>query len=127
MKSYRVQECIKSIKHASMEAIDDFYVFKDHVNALQATASKYTHYEKLDEWSHAVYDFVHKMLKKYKFVNGDVEANKKNPDATFWWDVYAMIGSVIYSPHLKSVTAAHHSSAAERNAALLLEIEDVLK
>lgn len=124
--SYSVLETINSLSTASSEAVDDLQGFYDYVEGLRAIASEKTHYHELNIWTSKANEFVSAMLKKYGFVNGDPEANAKNPDATFWWKVHSIVNNVIYSPHLKSEVAYHHSSAYERNEALLLEIKDVL-
>lgn len=124
--SYSVLETINSLPEASIDAVNDLREFVDFLNALSNTASKKTHYHELNVWSNSAFNYVHNRLKKYGFVNGDPEANAKNPDATFWWKIYSIVSNVIYSPHLKSEVAYHHSSAFERNEALILEIKDVL-
>lgn len=124
--SYSVLETINALPMASAEAVGDLQKFYDYVEGLRAIASEKTHYHELNVWSGKAHEFVSAMLKKYGFVNGDPETNEKNPDASFWWKVYSIVSNVIYSPHLKSEVAYHHSSAYERNEALLLEIKDVL-
>lgn len=125
--SYSVQETRKLIGAASKEAVADLHTYKSLLENLRATASKKTHYQDLESWNHDVYEYVHNMLKKYGFVSGNPEANALIPDASFWWKIYSVVSSVIYSPHLKSEVSAHHSSAFERNEALIGEINDILK
>ena len=122
--SYSVEELSKTEK-PSIITINDFNGFKLLLEKLSKTASTNTHYDKLDEWSEQVYKYVHTMLEKNGFVNGDVEANKGNVDANFWFSIYGVVSSVIYSPHFKTKVAPHHSSAWERNEALKKEINDV--
>ena len=124
--SYSVLETINALSNASLDAVTDLQYFVGVLEKLRKTASKRTHYGDLNLWSNAVFGYVHDMLKKHKFVNGDPEANTLLPDAMFWWKVYSIVSNVIYSPHLKSEVAYHHSSAYERNEALILEINDVL-
>lgn len=125
--SHSAQEARKVIGNASKEAVDDLRLFKTLIEGLSETASKKTHYQDLDKWDHSVYEYLHEMLKKYGFVNGNPDANALIPDANFWWKIYGVVSSVIYSPHLKSEVSSHHSSAFERNSALVFEITDVLK
>lgn len=125
-KSYSVLETINFLADASIDAVTDLQTFVVFLESFRLTASKETHYKKLEHWTGPVYNYAHNMLKKYGFVNGDPEANNKNPDARFWWSVYNIVSNVIYSPHLKSEVANHHSSAYDRNEALILEIQDVL-
>lgn len=124
--SYSVLETINALPNASLDAVTDLQYFVGVLEKLRETASKKTHYGDLNLWSDAAFGYVHDMLKKHKFVSGDPEANALLPDATFWWKVYSIVSNVIYSPHLKSEVAYHHSSAYERNEALIKEIEDVL-
>ena len=124
--SYSVLETINSLPNASIDAVNDLKAYVDYLEGLRAIASEKTHYHELNVWSNKAFEFVHAMLKKYGFVSGDPEANALNPDASFWWKVYSIVSNVIYSPHLKTQVAYHHSSAYERNEALMLEINDVL-
>ena len=123
---HRVQETIDNSENVSEKCKQDLLVYLQHINDLSKTASKYTHYDKLNEWSESAYGFIHKMLKKYKFVNGNPEANAKLPDASFWWNIYGVISNIHYSPNLQTKVAAHHSSAWERNEALRLDIEYII-
>lgn len=122
----RTQYCIDAAKNVSPDCIKDLHEFHHEVIEWQNKASKKTHYEDLNIWSDDVYGFIHRMLEKYGFVNGNPEANAKNPEANFWWMVYGLMSSIIYSPYLKSEVAYHHSSAFERNRALLGELNDLL-
>ena len=67
------------------------------------------------------------MLKKYGFVNGEPEINAKNFKATFWWQIYDLVSNIIYSPNLKTEVFSHHSSAYERNEALIIEVNYILQ
>ena len=120
--SHSVEECIKS-EGVSTDTLKDLKPFYELLEKLSSTTSKNTHYDRLDEWSTVVYGYVHGMLNKYKFVNGGMN---QNPDAKFWWKVYAVVSNVIYSPNLKSMTTPHHSSAWERNEALKLDIKSII-
>jgi hypothetical protein len=124
--SSRVLDTINVLPRASAEAITDLKAYADYVEGLRTIASEKTHYHDLNVWSDKAYEFIHAMLKKYGFVNGDPEANALLPDATLWWMVYGLISNVIYSPHLKTQVAYHHASAYERNEALILELKDVI-
>jgi hypothetical protein len=125
--SYRVMEIRKMIAAVSIDALTDLQDFKLLVEKLRITASKKTHYQDLDKWSNEVHEYVGNMLKKYGFVNGNPEANALIPDVSFWWNIYCLLSNVIYSPHLVSEVSSHHSSAFERNEALIKEIDDILK
>jgi hypothetical protein len=125
--SYRTQELVSNIKSVPEKCFSDLSDFRDLLISLRKTASNQTHYHNLNEWSDRVYEFVHKKLKENKFKNGDPEANDKNPGARFWWNVYGIVGAAIYSRHLKTNVSNHHSSAFERNEALILELEDAIK
>lgn len=122
---HRVREAVK-IDGVSDECASDVKQFKELLDELSETTSKETHYHNLDKWSDQAYGHVHDMLKKYGFKNGDVEANKKNPDASFWWSIYGIVSFCIYSPNLETQVANHHSSAWERNEALRKDIQDLL-
>lgn len=122
----RTQDCIDALKTASEECVGDLHVYRNMVIEWQNTASKRTHYEELEEWSKPAYGFIHDMLHKYGFVNGNPEANAKNANASLWWSVYGLLSNIIYSPNLKSEVAYHHSSAFERNRALLAELNIIL-
>ena len=123
---YRVQEAIKT--EVGLDAFHELTEFMELLRGLSETASKQTHYHKLDEWSDAVYGFVHEKLDKHGFINGGAAMGKEQPrDAEFWWKVYAIVGSIIYSPNLESKTEYHHSSAWERNEALMADISDLIE
>ena len=124
--SYSVQKCLEA--NTSKMSFNDLNTFLVRLQELDAKASKKTHYEKLDEWLDTVYDFLHKQLNKYGFINGGAAMGKEQPtDAAFWWAVYNVMSSVIYSIHLKSVTEYHHSSAWERSQALMADIQDIIE
>lgn len=125
--SYSVYKVIENGK-VPEKVIEDFKKFCDFVSEQSKTASKYTHYDKLAEWSGTVFGYVDKMLKKYKFVNGGAAMGiPQNPEANFWWLIYSVVSNVIYSPHLKSEVVSHHSSAYERNEALIMELSDIVE
>ena len=123
--SHRVEDAVK-IEAVSDECKSDVNPFKELLDELSETASKKTHYENLDEWSDKVHEYVYDMLKKYGFKSGDVEANSKNPEASFWWSIYGIVGACIHSPNLKTEVANHHASAWERNEALRKDIQDLI-
>jgi hypothetical protein len=106
--------------------IDELKEFLVLAIELRNTASKHTHYKDLDSWSNKVYDFIHKKLKRHGFVNGEPELNRKNLNASVWRAIYGGFGSIVYSPHLKTEVSLHHSSAFERNEALVLELDDLV-
>jgi hypothetical protein len=124
--SHRVKEALET--PVGFDAFQELTEFLELLRGLSKTASKQTHYHKLDEWSDAVYGFVHKMLDKYGFINGGAARGLEQlRDAEFWWKIYAIVGSVCYSPHLKTQVAWHHSSAWERNEALIADIEQLIE
>jgi len=122
----RTQDCIDAAKRVSADVLSDLHLYHHKVIEWQNTASKKTHYQELEEWSKPAYGFIHDMLHKYGFVNGDPAANAKNPAASLWWAMYGLISNITYSPNLKSEVAYHHSSAFERNRALLAELNTVI-
>lgn len=113
------------ILDASIEAKVAVTDFKRMCIGMRDTASKQTHYQNLDQWNDVVYGYIHKMLKKTGFKNGQSEENAKNPSATLWWTIYGAVGSITYSHYLKTKVALHHSSAWERNEALIKELDDL--
>ena len=124
--SYNVEKTINNSEKVSEKCKQDLLVYLNLINELSKTASKKTHYVNLEEWSNSSHKFIDKMLKKYKFVNGNSEANEKLPDAKFWWNIYGVLSSIHYSPNLKTNVDIHHSSAWERNEALRLDIEYII-
>jgi hypothetical protein len=127
--SYTVEKVKKFLNDnkISVELIEKFQEFYEFVLTAELTASRETHYVGLNEWSEPIYDFIHNELKANGFVNGDPVANKELIGASFWWLIYQVMGSIIYSNHLSSVVAIHHSSAYERNVALQGELEDIIE
>ncbi len=123
---FRTRECIEAGKNASLGAIEDAHKYLSLVQGWQGTASKRTHYTDLELWSEPAYEFIRKMLNKYGFINGNPEANAKNPNANFWWQIYCLLSNIVYSPNLVSEVAYHHSSAFERNRALMIELNILL-
>jgi hypothetical protein len=126
---YKVKEIKQHVSNMSPDQLkscnNDFETYISLVNNLSSTTSKKYFYDGLNEWNHNVYNYVHDMLKKYGFVNGDIETNRKNPCAMFWWEIYQVVGNIIYSPFLKTESVPHHSSAFERNEALIKELYNI--
>jgi hypothetical protein len=122
--SYAVR-MISDVRGVSDKARRHLLKFIKLAESKQDSASKRTHYDRLNEWSDEIYDFIHEALKKFGFVNGDPVKNSENPDASFWWGIYGMMSSLIYSRYLETKTANHHSSAYERNRALIMELYDL--
>jgi hypothetical protein len=114
------------IKGINSEWRKEVVEFIQLLNDLSMNTSRNGGYDRLDEWSSPVNDFIHKKLNKYKFVSGDPEANKKLPDASFWWALYPLPTSIIHSVHLETKFANHHASAFERNEALICELKELL-
>lgn len=107
------------------EVQKDFKSFKELLQYAKEYASKQTHYHKLNDWSDIVHGYVHEMLHKYGFVNGNPKANETNTAAQFWWTIYKKISNLIYSKYLVTIGAHHHASAYERNEALIKELEPI--
>ncbi len=124
--SYRVEKCLEL--ETSVKSFNDLSIFLTELIELDETASKETHYHELDKWMDPVYGLIRKQLEKYGFIEAAPSKGKTQPmDAEFWWAIYAVLSSVCYSMHLKSQTAYHHSSAWERNQALMGDIQDIIE
>ena len=89
------------------------------------TSSRHTHYAGLDEWVDAVNKFISVKLKKAGFKNGKREMNDRIPDVVLWWTIYKITNSIINSEYLETKVALHHTSALERNNALINELYDI--
>lgn len=124
--NHRIDEILE-VKGASSEALNDIKDYLEIITSLSDTASKKTHYDNLNEWSTKAYDFIHLSLKKYGFANGQPEVNKKNPNALLWWNIYGMLSSITYSPNIRTEVSLHHSSAFERNEAMRMDLELLIK
>ncbi|RPI84081.1 MAG: hypothetical protein EHM34_04260 [Nitrosopumilales archaeon] len=125
--SAALEDCIKC-KDVSQQAYEDLLVFMAVLEGQRACASKDYHYKDLFYWDEAVYGFVRKMLTKYKFINGGAAMGLEQPaDANFWWQVYGLVSNVCYSPNLHSKVASHHSSAFERNEALITDVQILME
>lgn len=122
---HRTVKCVNSIdKDLNPLVMIDLKKFSELLTEQVLVASKKTHYHRLDEWSDVVYGFVHKMLRVCKFKNGKKE---QNINAAFWWSIYGLVSGVIHSPELPlSDVARHHTSAYDRNHALLGEVNHII-
>ena len=98
----------------------DFKEFKTLLVSFIQTASKRYGYDRLEEWEKPVYGYLHSMLDKYGFENG--EDNGENKDGLFWWEIYQKTSNITHSRYLETEVARHHASAWERNAALRKEM-----
>ena len=116
--SYPVEQCLSL--PACEFAYNDLKPFYELLERLSHAACKYYFYEGLEVWSGHVYEYVRKMLDKYKFVSG---GQFQNADAEFWFGIYKVVSDVCYSPNLKTKTSIHQSSAWERNEALKADIK----
>ena len=119
--SHRVVECLDV--STSVDSFNDLSKFLADLYELDKTASKGTHYDRLDVWLEAVNRGVRNNLEKYGFVNASKE---QNDDAAFWWLIYQVVGGVCHSVHMKTSVANHHASAWERNQALIKDVEDII-
>jgi len=117
----------KKIVNVSNNAIKDVQGLLSICYSLRSTASHQGFYDGLKEWSTPIYDYIDNILKKYGFVNGDPEYNKRYPDIQYWWGIYGMMNNIIYSPNLYTRYPNHHSTAYERNEALIVELEYLIK
>jgi len=79
----------------------------------RAKVTKKRGYQGLDNYRKVKYDFLHKMLDKEGFVNGDATKNtfEKNPKADFWYRVFGLADKAINHPDLND---DHHASTARR-------------
>ena len=121
--SLPVTKDTKNIPHVSDEAKKDVQEFINYCIELRKTASTEYFYDHITEYNNSIQDFIHKELKKYGFKNGNVEWCNSHPDIAYWWEIYKMIDWIIYSPNLHTKTENHHSSAYERNEALIVELQ----
>jgi len=124
--SYSVEKCLKA--NVTVPGFNDLSVFLAELLELDKTASKQTHYEKLDDWLVPVYKLVRQRLKNFGFINGGAAHGIKQPtDADFWFLVYGVVNNVCYSPNLETQVSHHHSSAWERSQALIKDIQDIIE
>lgn len=126
--SHSVRQALEAIK-PSENCLQDLMAFKKFIDSLESSSSKKTHYAELNQWSDPVYKFIHNMLDKYGFISGDVSANLKNADASFWFKIYSVMSNVTYSSNLKplELVALHHCSAYDRNEALRKDIAIIIR
>jgi hypothetical protein len=113
----------KKIIGVSIEAKNDVHTLLELCYTLRSTASKKGSYDHLEDWTKPVYELHSRILHHYGFKNGDVEYNNSIPDIQYWWGIYGIINNIIYSPNLHTEYENHHSSAWERNEALIAELE----
>ena len=118
--SYSMSETLKL--KTSSESLEDLNLFIELVEKQRNSTSRNTHYDKLSDWNNPTYDFIRKMLNYYGFIQGEVEKNKLNQDASFWWSLYQVVSNITYSPLLETEVSRQHSSAYERNEALYKEL-----
>lgn len=124
--SYQCGKILSCTDGVSELAVNKLEEFLQLVKEAGLTASKNYFYDRIDEWSDPLYDFISKTLKNFGFKNGNREYNDQFPDIVFWWEIYGIISSTIYSPNLQTQTQNHHSSAYERNCVLEIELQYVL-
>lgn len=105
MSSSAIEAC-----RADVYDLDGLSQLIEIVQNAQQTASTQTHYNKLDEWSKPLYEFIHAKL-------------NDNVNYEFWKSIFCVMNSVIYSPNLITKVANHHSSAFDRNTAILTELQ----
>lgn len=120
--SYSLGKVLET-KEISLNSFNDLRNLLPLLERLSLTASKQTHYDKLEEWETKVYEYIREKLSKYGFVNGEPEKNRENPEAIFWFNVYSLMSNITYSKNLETEVEARKSSAYERNQALIKDIE----
>jgi hypothetical protein len=112
---------VKEASEAAKIAIVDMIRFCE---GLRETSSKRTHYDRLNEWSDEVYGYIREKLAKFGHVSGSL-VNVASPNLSLWFEIYGLMSSVSYSPYLETQVARHHSSAYERNEALIMELKEL--
>ena len=120
-------DAISELPNISPKCWEFFKGFCSVVKNQESIASHHTHYDHLQDWYDPIRDYIHNALDKVGFKNGDREYNDKFPDIRFWWLIYGVGSSIIWSPNLVSITENHHSSAYERAIALRIELSAILQ
>lgn len=122
MEDINLSEGDKSIFKTELKS------FQELLNNLRSTASKKTHYQQLDEWTDIVYGRIRDYLNQHGFINAGAALGLNQPPlADMWWAIYSVKSSIIYSHFLQTEVSDHHSSAYERNEALIKEVDEILK
>ncbi len=112
---------VKEASEAAKIAVVDMI---KHCEGLRKTASTQTHYDRLNEWSDEVYDYIRKKLTEFGHVSGSL-VNVASPNLCLWFGIHGLVSSVSYSPYLETRVARHHASAYERNDALIAELSEL--
>lgn len=110
-----------------LSALSDLKNYVDYLK--NASPSTRTHYQGLDEYVEYKYSYIHDLLDKYGFVNGNKELNNKNKPASFFFEIYSRLDSFAGSQFFISsdgVTPSK-SSARDRNNWLISELEQLLR
>lgn len=113
--SHHAKEAINLFKNCPATLIDDLNDFKRLLEDWTTKASKETHYYGLNYWENAVLKFITTKLQDQSSLN-----------YLFWLNLYKTANTIHLSPHLKTNVKRHHSSAYERNQALLVELNSIL-
>jgi len=119
---YPIQKCL-SVKGVSDKAYSKIFGLLKILQLSSLSASKETHYEGLNEWEDPIYGYVHKMLHKFGFHNGKLH---QKPDSEFWWTIHNLVTDICYSSSLDTKVSSHHSSAWERNEALIKDLNIII-
>jgi hypothetical protein len=114
--SHHAKEAIRLFKDCPATLIDDLNNFKKLLEDWTTKASKETHYYRLNYWEKAVLQFIVPKL----------DSDPSLYSYMFWLNMYKTVNSIALSPHLKTNVKRHHSSAYERNQALLVELNSIL-
>lgn len=116
-------EKFKSSRELPISTISDLKAFKNFCGTLNASQRNYP--DGLDEWIQQTHGFVRLHLKNVGFVNA-LPSSEQTEGAQFWFKFMRLLGSIVYSPHLVTNVAREKSTAAERNNALILSLQDII-
>jgi len=136
--SYMLRYAPRLASHGTLDAVEIITIFGisdkawerlpslyKHLRLSRTTASKRGFYDRLVEYNKPISDHIHGALTDAGFANGEPAKNtpEANPDAAFWWALYNTWCNIVYSPNHMSIHPNHHSTAFDRNEALIAEIE----
>lgn len=126
MNSYDLDDHVRQL--SLEEAVDiQKWIADLEATVKDAPVTERTHYEKLNEFLDPVYDFIHTSLRKFGFISGDQDKNRRNHPAMIIWWVYGEVGNCIYRyPCIDSSivnVACHHASSFHRQQAILNSIK----
>ena len=91
---------------------------------LNAPTTIQTHYHKLNEFNHPVYNAIDQALDKFDFLNAQPLKNKKNHKVQILFWFYNEISSCTSrQPCINGEVASHHASSKDRQKSILMSIE----